>query len=71
MHTIGMGCIIVVIHQITIYSSYDLMMPFMLIIVIAGLLGSARMKLGAHVPPEIYGGYLIGFWSQSIAFLIT
>ena len=33
----------------------------MVVIVLAGLVGTARMILGAHTPPELYGGYLVGF----------
>ncbi|MEM0992293.1 MAG: hypothetical protein AAF847_14720 [Bacteroidota bacterium] len=37
------------------------------VVLAAGLVGSARLKLEAHVPQDLYGGYLIGFASQFIA----
>jgi len=39
----------------------------MTVIVLAGLVGTARMALGAHTPAELYGGYLVGFITQFIA----
>lgn len=40
------------------------------IIMIAGLVGSARLFLKAHNPSEITGGYFIGLAGQLIAFFI-
>lgn len=37
------------------------------VIVIAGLVGTARMFLHAHTPQELYGGYAVGFLTQFIA----
>jgi len=37
------------------------------VIVMAGMVGSARLLLGAHEPLDLYGGYLVGFASQFIA----
>ena len=34
---------------------------FYLLVLIAGLTGSARLKLNAHTPAQVYGGYLLGF----------
>ncbi|PHI19744.1 hypothetical protein CEQ90_10975 [Lewinellaceae bacterium SD302] len=39
----------------------------LLVIIIAGLVGSSRLRLKAHVPLEIYAGYVVGFISQLIA----
>ena len=43
----------------------------LLIIVITGLVGTARLLLDAHDPGDIYGGYLVGFISQFIALRIV
>lgn len=42
----------------------------MLVILIAGLVGTARLRLEAHEQQDIYGGYLIGFMSQIVAYRI-
>ncbi len=39
----------------------------MLVVLCAGLVGSARLFLKAHEPKEVYGGYLVGFAGQLIA----
>lgn len=39
----------------------------MFMIVLAGLVGTARLILSAHRPSDLYGGYLVGFVSQLIA----
>lgn len=36
-------------------------------LLMAGLVGTARLILDAHQPFDIYGGYLVGFSSQFIA----
>ena len=41
-----------------------------LVILLAGMVGSARLLLGHHLPKEVYGGYLVGFMSQIIAWRI-
>jgi membrane-associated phospholipid phosphatase len=41
-----------------------------LVIIMAGLVGSARLYLKAHTESEIYGGYIVGILSQMIAFRI-
>ncbi|MEM1325879.1 MAG: hypothetical protein AAGI23_07995 [Bacteroidota bacterium] len=38
-----------------------------LAVLMAGLVGTARLQLKAHVIQDLYGGYLIGFLSQFIA----
>lgn len=39
----------------------------MIMIVLTGLVGTARLILEAHQPKDLYGGYLVGFFSQLIA----
>lgn len=38
-----------------------------LLILVIGIVGTARLILNAHEPTDIYGGYLIGFLAQLIA----
>lgn len=51
------------------WGTYRISLSFLLlfIIIMAGLVGSSRLKLKAHIPVEIYGGYLVGFISQLVA----
>ncbi len=48
----------------------NLVLLLMLIVLITGLVASARLYLKAHVTHEIYGGFIIGFISQILAFRI-
>ena len=38
-----------------------------IVVLLAGLVGTARLQLKAHVMQDLYGGYLIGFVSQFVA----
>ncbi len=77
LHTIGMGALVGLImvamllfsyrnFQIgdQMYSMYGLLF---LTIVLAGLVGSARLILNKQAPIDLYGGYLVGFATQIIA----
>ncbi len=48
----------------------NLMFLFLLVVLMTGIVGTCRLFLKAHVPQDIYGGYLIGFASQLIAWRI-
>lgn len=39
----------------------------LIVIIIAGIIGTSRLILDAHKPQDIYGGYLVGIASQIIA----
>ncbi|RMF01520.1 MAG: hypothetical protein D6772_04670 [Bacteroidetes bacterium] len=39
----------------------------LLILVLTGLVGTARLLLRAHEPQQVYGGYLVGFLAQFLA----
>lgn len=49
-------------------STYDLRFFLIGAIVLAGIIGTARLILSAHTPREIYWGYFIGFSAQFLAF---
>ncbi len=42
----------------------------MVVILLAGMVGTARLILKAHEPKDLYGGYLIGFVTQFLAFVL-
>lgn len=54
-------------------ASLSLSINFLLVVflLLAGLVGAARLALGAHTPVDLYRGYLAGVFSQVVAaFLI-
>ena len=77
LHTVGMGSLVgMLVVAILLFSysrfqfgnhSYSLYGVLLVTIVLAGLVGSARMLLGDNQPNNIYGGYLVGFATQLIA----
>lgn len=81
-HAVGMGGLVgmVVITMLLFsYGNFEVSLPLigvfhlnmvtvlLIVIVLAGLVGTARLVLKAHEPMDLYGGYLIGFASQLIA----
>ncbi len=45
----------------------NMTMLLMVVLILAGLVGSSRLILKAHEPADLYGGYLVGLFSQLIA----
>lgn len=82
LHSVGMGGLVgaIGVYRVTIPSqSYDLSFGDMVLqispniflgvaIILAGLVGSSRLFLGEHRPSDVYGGYLIGFIAQVVAY---
>lgn len=71
LHTVGMGGFLgmVLIIMAKSYSETfgDLRSIFILTILLAGFVGTARLVLRSHEPNDIYGGYFVGLMSQLIA----
>lgn len=70
LHTTGMGGLLAVVAILTADARTVVNMPMVLMVVIllAGLVGTSRLILDAHEPSEVYGGYFIGFIAQLAAF---
>ncbi len=81
-HTVGMGTLVGMVVITMLFFSYDTFevntiiagkleistsLLLVLVIFVAGLVGTARMIIGGHRPVDIYGGYLVGLLSQLIA----
>ena len=81
-HAVGMGGLLGMVVITMLLFSYDTFMLnstivgtfqmsmstiLMSVIILCGVVGSARLILEAHEPMDLYGGFLIGFSSQFIA----
>lgn len=77
LHTVGMGGLVGML-MITMglfgangieVGNYTIGLGVLLIagVIIAGLVGTARLALGAHDKVQIYSGYLVGFLAQLVA----
>jgi hypothetical protein len=71
LHTIAAGGWIGFMLGTMQYTVYDIGILIPLFVVLAGLIGTARLILKAHEPKEIIQGYLVGFVSQFVAFTIV
>jgi membrane-associated phospholipid phosphatase len=67
LHTMGMASLICVAAHAALVSFSDFTPVLILIILLAGIIGSARLYLKAHEPQEVISGYLIGFLGMMIA----
>jgi membrane-associated phospholipid phosphatase len=66
-HAAGMGGLVGSIGSLMlIYDEPLLKIPFFIILFLAGLVISARLKLGAHTPAQTYVGFGIGWLVSSI-----
>ena len=84
LHTVGMGGLLAGMFFIRYFFSYDnffVELPFgtlnvqtnfvlLLVIIIAGAVGTSRLLLKAHNTMDVYGGYVVGIFAQVIAFRI-
>ena len=81
-HAVGMGGLVGMVVITLLLFSYDtftvhfgrlgtwelnMNIVLMFTILLAGLVGSARLALSAHRPADLYGGYLVGFLAQFLA----
>lgn len=60
-HTIGIGGIAGATMGIIYRLQLDMALLLMLVLVLSGLAGFARLKLNAHTPAQVYTGFLLGF----------
>ncbi|MBC7885685.1 MAG: hypothetical protein H7X99_09435 [Saprospiraceae bacterium] len=84
LHTIGAGGFVAGMMLMVNYWTYGVVnfsIPYsgitlgisdrlvmMIVLVLAGLIGSSRLYLKAHREDEVYGGYLVGILAQMVAF---
>lgn len=60
-HTIGIGGIAGATMGIIYRLQLDMALLLMLVLLLSGLVGFARLKLNAHTPAQVYTGFLLGF----------
>ena len=69
MHTTAAGGMVGIILVLLFTSPVNLMTPLFVALIIAGLIGSARLILNEHRPGEIWLGYFLGISVQLAAWL--
>lgn len=61
IHMVGLGALVGTFFGLSTFLLIDLRMIIILFILITGLVGVARITLGAHRPSQIYAGFFVGF----------
>lgn len=59
-HAMGAGGLTAFIVMIAYLQIIPYILPIVMVLLLSGLLLSARLKLGAHSPMQVYAGYLAG-----------
>lgn len=70
LHMIALGGISGAFAALTLFAQGGYTSILLVILVISGFTGSARLKLQAHTPAEIYAGYLVGAVSMFSLFTL-
>jgi hypothetical protein len=65
-HAVGIGGIIGATMGISLRLMIDLRFILIIVILMAGCLGFARLKLRAHSPAQVYTGFLLGILTELI-----
>lgn len=60
-HMIGIGGIAGAALGIVYRLHLDLHIALMVLLLLSGIVGFARLKLNAHTPAQVYGGFTLGF----------
>jgi len=69
MHTAAAGGMIGIFIVLMILSPVNMIVPFFIALIIAGLVGSARLILGAHQRGDVWLGYIVGIAVQLAAYV--
>lgn len=63
-HMVGIGGMSGLIAAFSVLYMVDLQIVFMASLLVAGLIGFARLHLNAHSPAQVYAGFFLGFFSE-------
>ena len=58
---IGIGALVGTFFGLSSFLLVDLLIAIIVFLLIAGLLGTARLTLNSHRPSQIYAGFILGF----------
>jgi hypothetical protein len=68
MHTTAAGGAVGMMLVLLLYSPANMVLPFFITLLFAGIIGTARLILSAHSKQEVWLGYIIGFLVQMTAY---
>jgi len=64
LHTAAAGGMIGILLVLMMTSPVNMVLPFFVALIIAGLMGTIRLILKAHTPAEVWLGYIVGILVQ-------
>lgn len=70
IHMIGIGGMVGAFISIVVYLSLNAFVCIPMLVLLAGLVGFARLKLLAHTPLQVYGGFITGSFLMVILFYL-
>lgn len=68
MHTAAAGGLLGMILVVMMIGKINLIMPLLAVLLLGGIIGTARMVLKAHKPGEVWLGYFAGVVVQVAAY---
>lgn len=68
MHTTAAGGAVAMIVALMLYSPVNMVLALFITIIIAGIIGTARLILSAHNQSQVWLGYIVGFAVQMVAY---
>jgi membrane-associated phospholipid phosphatase len=69
-HLVGWGGLVGLILSLSLRFDTDLMLFLILGILLTGSIGFARLRLNAHSPLQVFAGFLVGFLTVLMVFII-
>lgn len=69
MHTSAAGGFLGVMIVLLLTNPVNMMLPLFVSLVTCGIIGTARLLLGAHKPGEVWAGYALGIIAQVAAYI--
>lgn len=69
-HLVGWGGLVGLVLSLSLRFNTDLMLFMILVVLLTGCVGFARLRLNAHSPLQIYAGFMVGFITMLTVFVL-
>lgn len=70
LHTIGWGGLTALVSYLS-FSYSNLSIALALTVLVSGLVATARLRLDEHAPSQVYAGFIVGYITIWITFIIS
>ena len=70
LHTIGWGGLTALVSYLS-FANPDLSLSLAVTVLVSGIVATARLHLNEHTPSQVYLGFIVGFLTVWITFLIS